>query len=185
MGSEMCIRDRYIIAQQMADDVLPEKAFTGESSYGAFVDHDYYFLRSSLNWQSEIENSVYPELITVPLGFVTDFASIPRMAWTLVPKDGRHTIPSILHDWLYWEQDDIPSMTRDLADAIYNESMKIVGVKSTYRTVIYNTVKHFGGRAWNQNKKAKASGESRLLAVIPNDANTSWSNWKKKKSNFM
>jgi hypothetical protein len=37
---------------------------------------------------------------TVPVGFRTDFASVPRVAVWLIPRFGRYTPAAILHDWL-------------------------------------------------------------------------------------
>lgn len=37
---------------------------------------------------------------TVPAGFVTDFASVPRVVTWLIPRFGRYTLAAVLHDWL-------------------------------------------------------------------------------------
>jgi hypothetical protein len=37
---------------------------------------------------------------TVPAGFRTDFASVPRVAVWLIPRFGRFTLAAILHDYL-------------------------------------------------------------------------------------
>lgn len=37
----------------------------------------------------------------VPVGFETDFASVPRPLWPLFPPTGRYTRAAVLHDWLY------------------------------------------------------------------------------------
>ena len=37
--------------------------------------------------------------ITVPSGFVTDFASIPRPLWVLWPKSGSWNLSAVLHDF--------------------------------------------------------------------------------------
>ena len=39
--------------------------------------------------------------VTIPAGFVTDGASIPRIARPIITKDGSHFLGSIFHDWLY------------------------------------------------------------------------------------
>ena len=59
--------------------------------------------------------------ITVPAGFVTDFASIPRLLWRLLPPTGRYTRASVVHDLLY----RTPGLcTRAQADAVLYEAMK-------------------------------------------------------------
>lgn len=42
-----------------------------------------------------------PEVVLVPAGFVTDFASVPFGVRNLFPALGRHGRPAIIHDWLY------------------------------------------------------------------------------------
>jgi len=39
--------------------------------------------------------------ITVPAGFDTDYASIPRIFWPIYPPDGEYAPAAILHDFLY------------------------------------------------------------------------------------
>lgn len=36
----------------------------------------------------------------VPIGFVTDGASVPRIFWMLFPPVGRYFLAAALHDWL-------------------------------------------------------------------------------------
>lgn len=40
------------------------------------------------------------ETFTVPRGFITDAASIPRVFWPLLPPLGPYTDGAVLHDWL-------------------------------------------------------------------------------------
>jgi len=44
---------------------------------------------------------------TVPVGYVTDFASVPRLMWTLFPQSGRWDQAAVVHDWLI--TDHLPS----------------------------------------------------------------------------
>lgn len=37
---------------------------------------------------------------SVPLGFITDLASVPRVLWALLPPHGRYAKAAILHDYL-------------------------------------------------------------------------------------
>lgn len=36
----------------------------------------------------------------VPAGYVTDFASVPRLLWILFPQSGRWDAAAVVHDWL-------------------------------------------------------------------------------------
>ena len=53
-------------------------------------------------------NEADPRWITVPAGYRTDFASIPRpmtrMVWSLLPPVGRSGKAAVIHDWLCDEQ---------------------------------------------------------------------------------
>lgn len=98
--------------------------------------------------------------ITVPAGFVTDLASIPRWAWIILPPDGPWVKAAIIHDYLYatagtgrWKRHP-PSITRAKAyerheaDAIMREAMENRGIGPIRRTIIYLAVRFGGGAAW-------------------------------------
>lgn len=40
-------------------------------------------------------------IIRVPAGFVTDFASIPRAFWVVLPPTGKYGKAAVVHDYLY------------------------------------------------------------------------------------
>jgi uncharacterized protein DUF1353 len=94
----------------------------------------------------------------VPEGFVTDFASIPRLLWPLLPKWGDYGWAAVLHDYLYWEQ----SLCREDSDAILLEAMMRSSVPPWRRQLIYRAVRLFGCWAWNSNRRRKMCGENRM-----------------------
>lgn len=110
--------------------------------------------------------------IVVPRGFVTDFASVPRVFWTLFPRHGRYTRASILHDFLYWDQ----SCTREQADELFDAVMTDSAVDSASRLTIYATVRMWGDSAWQENATAKAQGYTRVIPepYINFPADTRW-----------
>ena len=175
--SEVLLQQEKLLNSEQQD-----KSFFGMPLFGAFADFDYKYLISPFSWKAQDEDALVTSEIVVPKGFVTDFASVPRMFWSFVPKDGAHTAPAILHDWLYWHQDDIP---RDTADRLFLDTMKYMNVKKRYRMVMYKTLQVFGGAAWEANAKAKAGGESRILRKFPDDVSISWDEWKQNAQNFM
>lgn len=93
------------------------------------------------------------ENITVPAGFVCDFASTPRWLWWLLPPWGKYGRAAIVHDFAYREQ----FCTKEAADALFREGMRASGVGRTRATVMYFAVVMFGGKAWraNQGRKKK------------------------------
>jgi hypothetical protein len=60
------------------------------------------------NWRlvEKLDYQIYetPSTIILKPGFVTDFASIPRPFWSLLPTWGQYGPASIVHDFLYWDQ---------------------------------------------------------------------------------
>jgi hypothetical protein len=81
-------------------------------------------------------------LVVVPAGFVTDFASIPRLFWTLVGHPaGRYAQAAVLHDFLYSSR----AVPRGEADRIFREAMQVLGVPAWQRWAIWAGVR-LGGR---------------------------------------
>lgn len=97
--------------------------------------------------------------VVVPGGFVTDFASVPWYARWFISVLGRHSIPTIVHDYLYWEQ----RCTREQADAILKEAMAEYSSSSLDQTVVGYAVRYGAQGAWNQNKDERSKGYIRVL----------------------
>jgi hypothetical protein len=144
-----------------------------------FADWDYYYILAPLEWFS----SMVPPLlskVTVPEGFVTDLASVPREFWAFLPPTARYTYPAIIHDYLYWFR----PCSRGWADAILKMAMQEMAVDIDKIIAIYAAVRLGGGLAWDQDGAAKAAGESRVLKEYPTDAKTTWEEWKIKPGVF-
>jgi hypothetical protein len=98
--------------------------------------------------------------IVVPAGFITDLASIPRVLWWWQAPHERTMAPAILHDYLYWEQ----SCTKDEADAVMYLAMLEVGMEGFHADRVYDGIRTKRAQdAWDKNKAARDSGESRFL----------------------
>ncbi|ECG6032325.1 DUF1353 domain-containing protein [Salmonella enterica subsp. enterica serovar Eastbourne] len=80
------------------------------------------------------------DVISVPAGFVTDLASVPRIFWTLLPPDGKYAKAAIIHDYLY----DNALRTKKEADRIFLDGMRVLGVPEWKRIVMYLAVRWFG-----------------------------------------
>ncbi|MFN4297608.1 MAG: DUF1353 domain-containing protein [Brevundimonas sp.] len=85
--------------------------------------------------------------IWVPAGYVTDFASIPRVGRWLIPPFGRHAIAAVVHDWLYSVGE--PGQ-RDAADDIFNEALTELGVDPARRGVMHAAVRGFGAGGYER-----------------------------------
>lgn len=80
--------------------------------------------------------------VEVPLGFVTDFASIPSIFHFIVQPFGRHAPAAVLHDYLYAIGQ---KKARRLADRLFLNAMKDAGVPGFRRSLMYRMVRLFGG----------------------------------------
>lgn len=89
--------------------------------------------------------------VTVPTGFITDFASVPRILWAIIAPTGRHTKAAVLHDYLYSTSSTL-NFTRKHCDKLFLEAMKILGVKKWKRVLMYRGVRLFGGKYYKQNQ---------------------------------
>ena len=121
-----------------------------------FADNRQWVLFSDLNYVVGTTSIV----ITVPKGFVTDFASIPRALWSFgLSPNGTYSKAAIVHDYLYW----IQRCTRLQADNILDIAMKEAKVEPITRTAIYEGVRAGGRSAWRQNASEKLAGLPRLI----------------------
>lgn len=84
---------------------------------------------SETNWQLLAPLCYYSEglgrQITVPTGFVTDFASVPRWPFIYWFTGGKAQAPAVLHDWFY--RTNTEDITRAGADALLAEAMEAIG----------------------------------------------------------
>lgn len=80
------------------------------------------------------------DFIDVPADFKTDFASIPRIFWTILPPDGEYTQAAVLHDYLYRTH----LRSREEADKIFLEAMIVLEVPEWKRNVMFWAVRTFG-----------------------------------------
>jgi hypothetical protein len=103
--------------------------------------------------------------ITVPKGFRTDFASIPRPFRNLFSPTGRYGKAAVVHDGLYndvfisellidegtgdvYENHYHP--TRAESDGIFLEAMKVLQVGWWTRTIVYLAVRIGGGGSFRK-----------------------------------
>lgn len=91
-------------------------------------------------------------VITVPVGFVTDLASIPQPFWSLgFGPMGRWNRPAVVHDYLYSVGGRLPggpTFTRARADKILDQAMAACGVPAWRRAVIWAAVRIGGSGGW-------------------------------------
>ncbi|QDP50756.1 MAG: hypothetical protein Unbinned1322contig1001_32 [Prokaryotic dsDNA virus sp.] len=84
-------------------------------------------------------HSSFVGTITVPAGYRTDFASVPRFFHRIISPVGRHGKAAIVHDWLC---DEAPKTTDYLeAASIFDEAMEALGVSWIRRKAMVVMVK--------------------------------------------
>lgn len=103
----------------------------------------------------------YPDpnsAIRVPKGFVTDFASIPKVFWSIWAPTGPYGKAAVVHDYLYVVGGKVPCcadccvdkcpipriFTKEQADRIFRDAMEVLGVKNPQRWIMWQAVRKFG-----------------------------------------
>lgn len=173
-ATEVPYADKGTADKWMTTWMASPKAATTPLHLGRFADR-VYFLTTQIEWAPNQGQESFKK-VRVPVGFVTDFASIPRIFWSLLPPDGLYTYPAIVHDYLYWEQ----PVKRSEADDILRYAMQDFKVDSVTINTIFSGVRLGGEVAWRENAKLKASGEKRILKLFPTDPTVLWEEWKRK-----
>jgi hypothetical protein len=72
---------------------------------------------------------------------------------------GRHSIPAIVHDYLYWEQ----RCSREQADAILFDAMDEYKSSTWQQWLVYYSVHWRAGGAWEETKQDRGKGYVRVL----------------------
>ena len=100
-----------------------------------------WMLMEDLRYQSGLLNG---EVIIVPAGFRTDFASCPWVCRRFFPQDGPWTHAAITHDYLCDLRPVYASSKQ--AAAIFLEAMEALKVPVFQRNAMYQAVRWFGPR---------------------------------------
>ena len=138
-------------------------------------DGKYWIVDEALEY--EVDGKQY----FVPKGFVTDFASVPRVFWAAFPPCDKYTPAAVVHDYLYWMQ--FEDCNRICADEILLSAMESSGVDHVTRQSMYRAVQFFGKKAWDDNKVLKE--KQHVIRLIPEefprpDPNETWEKMEKR-----
>jgi len=104
------------------------------------------------------------EQFEVPVGFTTDFASVPQALTWLVPRYGRYTKASILHDYL-WAQCRAGRFSWADADGILRRTMRELDVPFLRRWLMWAAVR-LAGIATHSFSSLWTQGWRPLLALL-------------------
>lgn len=97
------------------------------------LDHDFRY-----------QSDVVGKTITVPAGFVTDFASVPRLPLIYALFGDTSHEAAVVHDWLYKSK----IVERPVADAVLKEACSVAGIPAWRRWGMYLGVRVGGGKPW-------------------------------------
>ncbi len=91
------------------------------------------------------------ERIDVPVDFLFDGASVPRLAWIFIghPLDQKSLPAAGVHDLLY----RIQTTTRYKSDKIFLEALKTRKVNLWKRQIMFYAVRLGGGKAWKKHQE--------------------------------
>lgn len=95
-----------------------------------------------------VEASCYKSLVCIPIGFTTDFASVPEFLYPLF-KPHKAAVPaSVLHDYFYVCHPFSSVMNtkeeRLFADKLFRDILIETGVSKFQAGIMYNAVRLFG-----------------------------------------
>lgn len=135
--------------------------FTNVLVVSPYTDGRTWYLQSDFGYDIGAEDS--GETINVPIGFTTDFASIPRLFWIILPKWGRYGNAAVIHDYLYYSQ----MYSRKRSDGIFLEAMGVLQVPAWKKEPIYWAVRFFGFTAWASNRVKRSAGYVKIAERKP------------------
>lgn len=106
-----------------------------------FVNYDFTLCQPFNYW---VNGASY----TVPMGFTTDLASIPRPLWSIYSPNKANTIPAaVIHDYLYFCPGE---MLRSEADSIFYDALIYKHVTTRTAFKYWLAVRTFGSSHFNE-----------------------------------
>lgn len=96
---------------------------------------------------------------TVPPGFRTDFASVPRVVTWLIPRYGRYTKAAIVHDYLCDVEVPRRAISRADADGVFRRALRELDVAFLRRWLMWAAVRFDAaledpGTLWRPGRRA-------------------------------
>jgi len=89
------------------------------------------------------------EVITVEKGFMTDFASVPRIFWAIISPIDTHAKAAVIHDYCYY----YAPYNRKISDQIFHEALKVLNVPPWKVWCMYRGVRIGSWYAWWKHRR--------------------------------
>lgn len=105
-----------------------------------------YMLLADFKWQG----------VTVPRGFITDAASIPRFAWWWTRPEGVWPA-ALIHDWRFNQCGELGALTIKEANIELYENVMALGYRKSKAWVVWSGPSLWGKSIWNRYLRLKAS----------------------------
>ena len=108
-------------------------------------------------------------LVTVPAGFETDFASVPRLLRAIIdPTKLESAWAAVVHDYLYQQGPDAPyrleetgesarGFSRSEADDIFHEALRLLGIDPFDAWTMWAGVRAGGWATWRRYRERQAT----------------------------
>lgn len=103
-------------------------------------DDGKWVVMQDLVYQSDVAGMTF----TVPSGFPTDLASVPRLPVVYLLTGGKANSAAAIHDWAYTKK----MVPRRVADAVLKEASAVTYVPFFIRWAMYLGVRAFGWSHW-------------------------------------
>ena len=142
-----------ITAQHTISVAITEKGEAGELTAGGGLSAQLLFPYNNV---LNITDTTIPVnyTIAIPVGFMTDFVSVPAVVQWIVPKIGYgFTEAAVVHDYLY--QTPIAAISRKMADETFMRLALQNGASRVRVTLAYWGLRLFGSRAWDNYRARK------------------------------
>lgn len=102
-------------------------------------------LLNQVAYQSDLLRGI----VLVPAGYITDFASVPKLPMTWLLAGGTAYEAAVVHDWLYTTHAfEGKPIERSKADAVFREAIKASEDTKAPAWLMWLAVRAGGGGAW-------------------------------------
>jgi hypothetical protein len=102
--------------------------------------------------------------ITVPAGFITNYASVPRLPLIFLVAGDRSFDEAAVHDWLYTSHE----CTKDQADRVFLEALLLnPKIPAGLAQTMFKAVSWFGGGSWSDETSIQQPEHIRALIRQP------------------